>query len=242
MKRYQFLLFFLLIFISCQKDNPIKITEDDPILILAYDREYIYPEGFFHEINLEGSVYYENTISIYPLSERDDVWIELSTNDKSEALSWSNLSDEYSSQHRVLISERETKKYFEFKRQDDNNDVLLSRVHKTSYFQPMLNHFSNSDTIGLYNGELSIENAKELIEYLWDCGSFGLFHSKVLESKIQEYDSYYEHFIKSILIVHGDFNVNDLVHVYDNYLKLDKTNRILTLNSFEVDTIVGHDN
>jgi len=45
----------------------------------------------------EGSSYYENTVSIKPTSEREHIWIELCTDDKNEALLWSNNPNEYSS-------------------------------------------------------------------------------------------------------------------------------------------------
>jgi len=107
---------------------------------------------------------------------------------------WSNNSNEYSSVNREIVSEKETDKYFEFKRQnvEYENDILLSRIHKKSYFRPKVDKFKEPDTIGIYNGELSTNRVDELVEYLWSCGSIGLSHSKVIKSQIKEFNDYYE--------------------------------------------------
>ena len=244
MRRYLIIICSLFLLICCDKDKINKTKEENKILDLAYNSNFLYPEGFFYETISEGSVYYENTVSIKPISERESKWIELSTNDKSEALLWSNYSNNYSSVNRDIISERETEKYFEFKRKnvDNSSDILLSRIHKTSYFQPKLDKFRVLDTIGIYNDELDEYRVKELIEYLWSCGSLGLDHSKVIESQIQEYSDYFEQYIQSIKIVYGDWNINDYIYVYDNYFRINKTDRTLTFVTNEIKTIVGKEN
>ena len=244
MKSHLIAILTLVLLVSCDKDDINRTDEENRILELAYNRDYLYPEGFNQEIISEGTAYYENTVSIKPIYEREHIWIELSTNDKNEALLWSNNSNDYSSVNREIISERETEKYFEFKRQnvEYENDILLSRIHKTSYFQPKLDKFQEPDTIGVYNGELSENNVNELVEYLWSCGSIGLGHSKVIESQIMEYNDYYEQYIQSIKIVYGDWGIRDYIYVYDNYFKMNKTDRTLILETNEINTIEGRDN
>ncbi|HWY33651.1 MAG TPA: hypothetical protein VNX68_03330, partial [Nitrosopumilaceae archaeon] len=176
-----------------------------------------------------------------PLSQRKEIWIELSTNDRNQALAWSNSSDEYSSGHGVIISESETEKYFEFKRQSTNNinDIGLSRIHKTSYFLPLLDKFKIPDSIGIYNGQIDTGKAKEFVEYLWSCGSLGIYGSKVIVSQINEYNDYFQQYIKSFQVVYGDIGLKDSIFVYDNYFKLDKSSRILTIASKQVDAFEG---
>ncbi len=238
------LIFLLLLttFISCDKDKIIRTPEEDHILELAYSDNYIYPEGFHHEVFDVGSVYYVNTLSITPISEREHVWIELNTNNKDEARLWSDKTNEHSSVNREVVHENETNKYFQFKRINPNNarDVSYSRVHKTSYFQPVLNQFSVSDTlIGKFNGELNLSSVKELIEYLWDCGTMDVSFSKVLESDIKEHNEYFEYNIQSILIVYGDFGIHDEITVFDNIITLDKSSRELIIKSDKVKSIQG---
>ena len=134
MKNLLFAVLLIIFTASCDKVKVIITPEEDPILKLAYSEDYSYPEGFYHEIRGIGSPYYVNTISVKPLTEREGIWIELNTNDKSEARLWSDKSNEYSSVNREIIGESETDKFFEFTRKNVQyaNDILWSRVHKTS--------------------------------------------------------------------------------------------------------------
>ncbi|HEY5124514.1 MAG TPA: hypothetical protein VIK14_12345 [Ignavibacteria bacterium] len=245
MKNCLFAILIIFVTISCDKDKINRTDEEERILELAYSKDYSYPAGFYHEVIDTGSIYYENTVSIRPINERQDIWIELNTNDKNEAKIWSDKSNEYSSVNREIISENETDKFFEFKRKNIKyaNDILLSRIHKASYFQPVLNKFSVSDTIiGKYNGELNLKSVKELVEYLWSCGTMDISYSKVLESEIKEYNEYFKYYIQSILIVYGDWGIYDYIYVYDNYFTIRKTNRILIVKTNEVRRVQGRDN
>ena len=242
MKHSLIILFSFFLFVGCEKEEINRIEEEDQLLSLAYNNNYLYPEEFYQESIGEGSVYYENTVSIKPIPERESIWIELSTNDKEEARRWSNKSNEYSSVNREIISESETEKYFEFQRQNVNNDndILFSRIHKTNYFQPSLDKFKEPEIIGVYNYTLEKENVKELIEYLWINNSLGFWHSKVLKSQIVEHDTYYEYYIQSIQIVYGDWGLKDVVYVYDSFFKLDKTERTLTFVTSQKQEMEGN--
>jgi hypothetical protein len=238
------IILFLFVISGCDKDKDkvIRTPEEEHILELAYSKDYTYPEGFYHEIIDTGSIYYVNTVSIKPVNERQNIWMELNTNDKNEARMWSDETNEYSSVNREIISESETEKYFEFKRKNVEyaKDIVFTRVHKTSYFQPVKNKFSASDTIvGKYNGDLNLTSIKELVEYLWSCGTMGVSYSKVLESEIKEYNDHFEYYIQSIVIVYGDFGLHDEITVYDNFVTLNKSDRELTIKTNEVKTIEG---
>jgi len=225
-------------FTSCVKSEELDNSE---LLELMYSSDYMYPDGFYHEdLNYMWSTYYENTVSVKPIAEREHIWIELHTTNKDEARNWSNLSNEYSSVNRILIRENETEKYFEFFRVNEvrESDVLLSRVHRSDYFIPYFdrfNYFYNFDllvenkTIGKYNGSISLEKIKEFVEYLWGTGNVVGFPEKVLESKISEKKDKYEHYIQSIRMTGGDWGLHDMIYVYRNKFELDKNTKILTL-------------
>ena len=216
-----------------------KWTFLNEYLKLAYDWNYQFPEGFYFENNGRNSVYYVNTVSTKPSSERKPIWIELHTNDKNEAKNWSILSDEYSSVSRNFIHENETVKYFEFIWEDASGDyALLSRIHKSDYFIPIFDKFKlfplfqyfNEDienrTIGIYNGTLTVEKVKEFIEYIW-VNSL-LILGKVVESTITEKDDYFELNIESLEMVYGDWGINDMIYVNNNIFLLNKNTRVLT--------------
>jgi hypothetical protein len=240
MRKYLLILIGVLFFISCDKDDNLD-SPNDKFLELAYDKTYQYPDGFYFEKNLIGYVYYENTVSIKPTDESENIWIELNTIDKEQAKTWSDLSNEYSSVDREIIKENETNKYFEIVRVniENNNDTLLSRVHRSDYFISLYNKFTDIDTIGIYNGELTSNNVKELIEYLWSCGTLSIY-DKVVESSIADKEDEFEHKIQSLKTVYGDFGLHDMIYVYDNEFKLDKTSRTLTIKRELIKEIEGN--
>lgn len=243
MGKYLFLLIGFLFVSSCDIDDTIDSTLSDRLLELAYDKNYQYPEGFYHESNLIGNVYYENTVSIKPIHEREHIWIELNTNDRKQAKTWSDLSNDYSSVDRAIVEEKVTEKYFEIVRVNIQNekDILRSRVHRADYFTSLHNKFTDIDTVGIYNGELSLNKVKEMIEYLWDCGTLGLY-DKVVESKTGESANEFNHYIQSLYVVYGDFGIKDMIYVFDNHFKLDKSNHILTINRELIKEIEGKQN
>lgn len=243
-KPLHFIFLFTLFVAGCEGDNNniIRTPEEEQILELAYDPGYKYPDGFYHEVIETGSVYYDNTLSITPLSDREHIWIELNTDDRNEARLWSDKTNEYNSVNREVVLENETQKYFQFKRVSPTNprDVIYSRIHKTSYFQPALNKFSASDSlVGKYNGVLNLNEVKELVEYLWSCGTLRVYHSKVITSEIRELSDHFESYIQSILIVYGDFNLHDEISVYENHIVLSKANRELIVKTQKTKTIAG---
>ncbi len=230
MKKYLLFAIGFLFFISCDKEETIDSDINAKYLELAYDKNYQYPDGFFYEENLIGYVYYENTVSIKPTEKRENIWIELNTDDKTQAKSWSDSSNEYSSVDREAVLETPTDKYFEITRVNiqNENDTLLSRVHRTDYFVSLYNKFTDIDTIGIYNGDLSTDKVKELIEYLWSCGTLSIY-DKVVESKITETNTNFEHYIQSLKTVYGDWGIHDMIYVYDNKFQLDKATGTLRI-------------
>ena len=215
-----------------------RTEEENQIVELAYNPKYLYPNEFYQD----SSAYYENTVSVKSLPERKNAWIELSTNEKNQALAWSDSSSEYSSVHSIIVSAGETEKYFEFTRQTTANPIYIfrSRIHKASYFLPLLDKLKKPDTVGVYEGQLTANKTKEFVEYLWSCGSLGIYNSKVIDSKTTEYSSYFQHYIKSFIVVYGDYGLKDSIFVYDNDFKLDKNSRILTFTSKQVDAFEGN--
>ncbi len=240
MRKYLLILIGILLFISCDKDENLDSVNDE-FLELAYDKTYQYPDGFYYERNLIGYVYYENTVSIKPTNERENIWIELNTNDKEQAKTWSDLSNEYSSVDREIFKENETDKYFEIVRVnvDNINDTLLSRVHRSDYFISLYNKFTDIDTIGIYNGELTSNNVKELIEYLWSCGTLSIY-DKVVESTIADKEDEFEYKIQSLKTIYGDYGLHDMIYVYDNEFKLDKITRTMTIKRELIKEIEGN--
>src|SRR6266446_7909691 len=118
---------------SCQRSDKIEIitppafqdstiTTPDSLslttsqIFQAVYSSYKFPKGFYEEDLQGGAIYYENSVSIKPLSQRQPHWFELSTNDRDQAFAWSESSAVNSAYYRQLQSETQTEKYFEFRR------------------------------------------------------------------------------------------------------------------------------
>jgi hypothetical protein len=214
LKKLFYLISLLLISFSCSENltEPVNIT-DDELYNLAYSN-WKWPENFYSEDSLEGSIYYENTVSIKPLTERENIWIQLCTDNIDTARKWSELSSNYSSYYRELVNEKETEKYFEFKRVylANPNDVILSRVHKCSYLdRTMYDFFKKESVIGVFSKNIFSENdVKKVIEYIWFVEHYQIV-GKVHKSFIEKNNSEYVHYIYEVEIVFGDFGVRDII-------------------------------
>lgn len=226
---------------SCDtNDNPSSnlTPEQRDIVEKAYSKTYQYPPGFNFQRDLDGSLYYENTVSI---GASQTSWTELSTGDKQQAKDWSETSSSTSAYYRDLIEERETEKYFEFKRVNSTNtkDVILSRVHKSSYFIPTYDKFQPTNIIGtLKANSVNVETTKEFIEYIWT--SYTIEHTdKVLEYSIIDHSNKVEYNLKSLSLTHGDFGLCDNIEIKDFDFFVDKQSGLVTFESKEVKEIKG---
>ena len=228
------------------KTNLSEELSDEELLTIAYDRDFFYPDGFYKDPALpENNVYYVNTVSISPVNQRDAKSIELSTNDKNEALMWVNLTISNSSVSYLFVEENETEKYFEFQcKESTDSYTVLFRVHKTSYYRSIFDRFApwnldNETEFGYYDAEIEELKVKECIEYLWLTGTFYTSTQKVIHSEIKETKDYFEVYIYSLSIVYGDWGIHDAVMVYDNYIRLNKNNRLITFEQSLQKTIYG---
>ena len=144
-----------------------SLWTDNKLRSFAYSESRGHPD-FYQEDYGRGSRYYENSISTRMESDK---WIELSTGTRDSALTWSETSATSGAYYRDLVSESETEKYFEFQRVYSENlsDVILSRVHKSSYLdRSMYDRFNPSPVLGVYRVRpISESGARELIEYMW---------------------------------------------------------------------------
>lgn len=227
---------------SCHNGDEIpKInltTKDREIIGKAYSKTYMFPDNFNYEKNLDGSLYYENTISI---RTSKNTWVELDTNEKRQAKEWSEISSLAGAYYRELVAERETEKYFEFKRvySVNQSDIILSRVHKSSYFVPSLDKLNPSNNIGtLKVTPIDKESTKLFIEYLWT--SYLVCHpDKVLEYRVIEYPDNVRYNLKSVNVIYGDWGVCDVIEVKEFDFYIDKQSGKVTFESSKIKELKG---
>ena len=198
--------------------SPKSLEEE--LLSLVYS-SYKWPEGFYTEQLSGGDIYYENTVSTKPLEQRNGIWIELSTNDKDTAKKWSDLSAGYSSYYRAIVSEEENEKYFEFRRANSVNplNILLSRVHKTSYLDRSMFDINNpTEIIGKFNKtNFTKDDVIELIEYLWFVKHYNNASSKVHRTEIAENKNEYLFNLYEILTSYGYYGDNFIRYIKYSY-------------------------
>lgn len=246
---YRFVIVFILLIVSCMESkdepnilDPLNITDDE--IINAVYSDYKYPVGFYQEDLDGGYPYYENTLSIYPFGEREHHRFELSTNSRDSAFAWSERSANNGAYYRVLESEKETEKYFEFRRvrAEYPSDILLSRVHKLGYIdRSMHDQFFKDDTIGVFKVlDLSLPLVQELIEYLWFIENHHNSSATVLFGEVSELDMSYVYTLYRTSTAFGDYGICDHIGVYrTDYTVLKETGIILKEDQY-LDGLTGH--
>ena len=195
----------------------------DEELRCAVYTEYKFPADFYQEdLSLpdrEGaaSIYYENTVSI----DASNQWTEFCTNDLSRARALSEKSAESSSYYRKLVDTTVTEKFFQFRRVYEQNprDVLLSRVHKCSYFAPADSfHYAGplgpldegTVMIGTFSqGPVTKEKIRELAEYLFFLSHYNIGGGVALSSVSRPEEDAVEHVIYGTSTTYGDFGICD---------------------------------
>jgi len=195
---------------------------DDKLRSFSYSGEYAHPEFYSEDLN-GGFRYYENTISVRTESDR---WIELSTDIRDSAYTWSEASSNSSAYYRTLESERETAKFFEFRRVylEHPTDIMLSRIHKSSYLdRSMFDRIHPSDVVGVYKVRPILgPEVQELIEYMWKTCRL-VQSGRPLTRNFSENDSSFEEEIYFIRTIGGDWGICDTVILGRSVVSVDKT-------------------
>jgi len=227
MKKICLLALLLSFFLQGCEKTDLEGLSDNKLLELAYDRTYFYPDGFYQELDTLFTPYYLNTNNIYPWNEHTSTWIELSTDDKNDVIKWFNLA--YNNSSDVEVNEKE--KYFEIKSVEFT--YFANRVHKKSYYHSIFDRWQpwnhiNETKYGYYNAEIEKNRIKECIEYLWVQNTFANFGQKVLNSTIKEKSDYLEVHIVSLSMTYGDWDMRDVLKVYDNYIRFNKKSRLIS--------------
>ena len=211
------------IFLPPTIQDSTQITDEN--VIRAVYSTYRYPESFVTEDLQGASPYYENTISIHTLNERPEYWKELSTNDRDQAFAWSESSSVHSSYYRKLVSERETEKFFEFRRvwEELPTDAILSRVHKSTYLdRSMFDRLRPRDTIAVFKGAVDSMTVKDLVEYLWFTGNYNFGGSKVLCTCVADRGTNIEYLLFHTEVSFGDWGLNDHITVNRSVFRVNK--------------------
>lgn len=215
-----------------------SLWTDNKLRSFAYSGSRGHPD-FYQEDYERGSPYYENTVSTRMESDK---WIELSTGTRDSALSWSETSAASSAYYRDLVSESETEKYFEFQRAYSENpsDVILSRVHKSSYLnRSMYDRFNPSPVLGAYRARpINESGAHELIEYMW-INSGIVAYGRPLSRGLEESEASFTEIIYYSYTIGGDWGTCDAIVLGRALVRVDKTTGEVTNEVEELREVNG---
>ena len=218
---------------------------DSQILALAYS-SYKYPNGFYREDLAGGSIYYDNTLSILPASQRSDHAFELSTNSRDQALAWSESTGVNSAYYRKLESESQTDRYFQFRRvyQQDTNDVVLDRVHKLSYVdRSMFDWFNPTQFIAKFNVRpIDTSAVQNFVEYLWFVWEYNTNGSQVVATVNRQSIDTSWCVMYSLGRAGGDFGIPDMITLYRSIYSVSRQSGEVLFSTSVVRTIQGKNN
>lgn len=171
---------------------------DQEILSVVYS-DYKYPPGFY----LDGQeVGYCVTAVVKDGGLRRTC---VCADNRNYARQLSEISNAESSVQRPLISERETEKYFEFRRRE-RSGVFLDRVDKCSYIdRSQALGSSDGSYLGQYNVRpITNKNFKDLMEYLWFDQNAQLAGRKLLDGVLAEHDGSMIYTVYETSVTYGD--------------------------------------
>lgn len=183
----------ILWFLSCDKINDNDIVYETPNftstqteftdneLLHATYTDYKFPSNFYYENLGDTNLYYANTLSVDSTANGQS--IQLSTNSFEKAKDWSIKSTYENSEFKNGMN---SEKFFELIRITNPKDhsIIKFRTHKSSYLtRDRYDFFHKSDTIGIFRKlNFSVDETKELIDYLWFVENYNNVSKKILSS------------------------------------------------------------
>ena len=205
-------------------------TGDKAAVMYALYNNVRTPDGFYHEDVPHDGFYtishVKNTDLLQPVDRSGMAVYELSTDDFSQALDWSETAAGYQAGYKSLVDNTQTDFYLQFTRVDPvaPDLVHLSRVFKQSVLDRS-GVDRNAD--GAYQGrvELAALNSnrlKTLMEYLWVFSFSNNYGNAVLGSSITEYAEEYRHTLREAKLIIGTGGDCDRIDVYETLYETDK--------------------
>ncbi len=204
---------------------------------------YKYPDDFYHEDLGGASIYYNNTLSILPLGSRTRHWVELSTDDRDQAFAWSVATDTNSAYHRDLVSERQTDKYFEFRRVYLKNptDDILSKVHKLSDVdRSMFDYFNPAPLIAKLNiRPIDFVSFREFVGYYWFVQNYNIGGEQVLATFSRQSADSVWCVVYQLSVNYGDIGMHDEISLGRSLYSVSRQTGDVFLSSTVLRTIQG---
>jgi hypothetical protein len=191
------------------------------------------PDDFYHNELPDDNVFYvtyhiKNT-DLVPTYDRPGMAVyELSTDDYSQALNWSETAAAFRPVYKPLVDSSETGLYFQFTRVDPDNPLFIDlvRVFKSSALDRSGVDRTNPDEH--YQGKinldmLSMKFSKTVDEYIWTFSFDNNYGTLVIASNISDYESEYVHIIREARLADGTEDTCDTISIHNLVYDIDKS-------------------
>jgi len=200
--------------------DKVSASQSEDLVIasaLYFDKRT--PEDFYQEQSETDDYYvtsHVKNIDLLPLASRGGQPIfELTSDDYTEAMNWSEQAAVLQSSYKQLVEITETLLYRQFTRMDPASPefVYLQRILKAN----VLDRNGVNDT---YKGRITLlnmtpEDVKLIIEYLWTFTIDNNFGTAVLSSITTEKDDEYVHVMQQAKLNMSFSDSCDSIEVYD---------------------------
>ena len=203
-------------------DNPVKSSSsqsNDLVVANALYFDKRTPEGFYQEQSESGEFYvtsHVKNIDLLPLASRAGQAVyELTSDDSAEAMSWSEQAATLQTSYKQLVDVTETTLYRQFTRMDPATPefIYLQRVLKASVLDRNGVDENYKGRITLL--DMTAEDVKLIIEYLWTFTINNNFGSAVLSSVTTEVNDQFVHVMQQAKLNMSFSDSCDSIEVYE---------------------------
>ena len=197
------------------------LSDDDHEILDALYRDKRTPPNFYTE-EFPDDVFTSlgHVKSVILSNDASDPVYELSTDDFSEALEFSEIEANLQPVYKQMVDVTETELYFQFTRVnlDYPEFVHFSRVFKQSALD---RSGVDRSQPGSYQGrialpQLTARGVEDIIEYLWNFTFNNNYGNTVIESEIAEFPSEFVHTMIEAKLVISSMNSCDTVEVVES--------------------------
>ncbi|HSD69334.1 MAG TPA: hypothetical protein VLB07_07270 [Woeseiaceae bacterium] len=225
--------------------TPVEVAE------LVYDTSYRVPPGFYVDERADS----DQSFTLHHVKDESNSY-EVCTDDFNEAMSLESADNDGRSVNGLYVGSYENSRYFEFIRELSYPDGIgnvpeptspgYARVFKCSYVDRagVDRHLRDGYAGRLVAAPLTLEVAKNLVEYLWQFAFFWQGQAKVLDTRSASLADSFRHGL--ILGIRTGQGVGkcDRIDVFEWQFTADRTTGVLeksfiALASFEAELLNG---
>ena len=215
-------------------------TDNEYAVMAAIYSDQRTPDGFYQESLPDADQYtihhVKNTALLAGGMSLTSPVYELSSNDFTESLQWSESAALQRATYRQLVDNTETDLYFQFTRFDPDDPV---QTHYYRVFKDDALDRSGYDknNPGDYQGKIMMpmftaEQVKYIIEYLWQFTYSNNYGNAVLESYTSETGSEYTHIMNEARLTMGVDGGCDTIKVFEIQYTVQKGNGKIWKNEY----------